>query len=77
MYKMLFDSFAETVSEPLVELLLYIERTFITGVPARGRRRSVQPRFSGQTWIVYSNVLHAIQRTTDSVERWRSKFKKN
>lgn len=71
-----FDSLVETLSEPVEDLVLYIERTYITGVPARGRRRAVQPRFPPQTWNVYNLVLNGFQRTTNAVEGWHSKFQK-
>lgn len=71
-----FDSIAENVTERVEELVLYIERTYVTGVPARGRRRAVQPRFPPQTWNAYNLVLNGVQRTTNSVEGWHSKFQK-
>lgn len=58
------------------ELFSYVQRIYVRGVTARGRRRAVPPRFPPQLWNVYELVLNKQQRTTNSVESWHSRFQR-
>lgn len=71
-----FDEVSDGVEESVLDLSLYIERTFVRGIPARGRRREVPPRFPPHVWNVYNLVLNGTQRTINTIEGWHSKFKK-
>ncbi|KAJ4449591.1 hypothetical protein ANN_00994 [Periplaneta americana] len=53
----IFYEVSDGVEESVLDLSLYIERTFVRGIPARGRRREVPPRFPPHVWNVYNLYL--------------------
>lgn len=66
----------ETVVQDLQDLVNYVDATYITGVPARGRRRAVPPRFEPGLWNVYDMVVNRLHRSTNVVEGWHSRFQR-
>ena len=59
-WELLYDN----MQEEIIELASYVETTYVTGRPARGRRRAVPPRFAPETWNVYELVINGRQRTS-------------
>lgn len=70
------DGIDNNVVEKLEELFSYVDRVYVRGVQARGRRRAVQPRFEMSIWNVYELVLNKRQRSTNAVEGWHSRFQR-
>lgn len=66
----------EDVKTKLFDLISYVERVYVRGVPARGRRQAVAPRFPPNLWNCYDMVLTKQQRTTNAVEGWHSRFQR-
>lgn len=71
-----FDLIYDEVHDDCITLADYVEKTYVRGTPARGRRRATAPRFSPQKWNVYQQVIDRSQRTNNVVEGWHSKFQK-
>lgn len=76
-----FDSIAQDVEDmdneyqqALMELVDYVEKFYIRGTPARGRRRATEARFMPDLWNVYDLTQNQIQRTNNVVEGWHSGF---
>jgi len=74
-FNMLQDD--EEMPDELLEVYDMIERTYIFGVPVRGRRRAVAPRFPPEQWNVYDSVIHEKHRTNNMVEGYHNKFQKS
>lgn len=66
----------EDVIEHLIDLLNYVDRVYVKGISARGRRRAVQPRFPPKIWNLYQLTLTKQQRSTNTVEGWHSRFQR-
>lgn len=66
----------ESLPEEVVPLYLYVERTWYRGVPARGRRRAVAPRYRPELWNQYVATISRIARTNNYSEAWNAKFTK-
>jgi hypothetical protein len=71
-----FEQLKDDIHDIVDELATYIEVTYISGKPARGRRRAVAPRFPKELWNVYEMTLSKMQRTNNIVEEWNSRFQK-
>lgn len=53
----------------LHRLLKFVDEFYISGVPGRGRRRAVNPRFAPSLWNCYDKVvINRLQRSTNVVE---------
>ncbi|KAJ4445948.1 hypothetical protein ANN_12634 [Periplaneta americana] len=72
-----FDSPIDKIEPDIMDLALYMERTYIRGSPARGRRRAMPPRFAAEIWNTYNQVLVGQHRTTNIVEGWHNRFQKH
>lgn len=57
-------------------LYAYFRKNFL-GVPARGRRRRVEPRYSPDIWNMYVATLNMQARTNNVVESWNGLITKN
>lgn len=66
----------ENIEDSVLPLWEYVKATYVSGIPARGRRRATPPRFPPHLWNVYLSVLEGIFRTTNHVEGWHSRFQK-
>lgn len=64
----------ENIVNNLMDLLNFVDRVYLRGTPARGRRRAVLPRFPLLLWNVHEIVLNRQQRSTNTVEGWHSRF---
>lgn len=75
-----FDTIVAEVPEdleddqPLMDVINYVERTYVRGRPARGRRPAVNARFPPKIWTVYELTVNRQQRSTNAVEGFHSKF---
>lgn len=47
---------------------------YVIGVPARGRRRRVKPRFDPAVWNQYEAVLLEEDRTNNPAEGWHNRY---
>lgn len=70
------DYVGERCDDDLQELVDYVDRVYVTGVRARGRRRAVAARFPPETWNVYNACVNGEQRTNNAVEGWHNRFQK-
>lgn len=70
------DGMDDDIVAKLEEVFRYVDRIYIRGVPARGRQRAVAPRFAPPIWNVYNLVLNKIQRSTNAVEGWHSRWQR-
>lgn len=57
-------------------LYTYVDQTYLRGIPTRGRRHRIPPRFSPLIWNQYATTLSGMARTTNAVEAWHGKFSK-
>lgn len=64
----------DDVHNKLADLINYVERIYVRGVTACGRRRAVAPKFEPRLWNVYDLVITKQQRLTNAVEGWHSRF---
>lgn len=74
-----FDNIVNEIPDDivaLVNLTEYIERTYIRGRPARGRRPATFARFPPNIWSVYSMCLNGQYRSNNAVEGWHSRFQR-
>lgn len=62
--------------EQLMEVINYVEHTYVRGRPARGRRAATNPQFPPNIWSVYSLTMNRRQRSTNAVEGFHSKFQR-
>lgn len=62
--------------DALMDVVQYIERTYVRGRAARGRRPASAPRFPPNIWSVYDLTVNRQQRSTNSVEGFHSKFQR-
>lgn len=62
----------EMGAEVVLPLWDYIDKTYVRGVPARGRRRAVPPLFVVDLWNVYDACLCRVHRTNNYVEAFHS-----
>lgn len=71
-----FDTIVAEVEDdqPLMDVINYVERTYVRGRPARGRRPAVNARFPPKIWTVYELTVNRQQRSTNAVEGFHSKF---
>ncbi|KAJ4444952.1 hypothetical protein ANN_06751 [Periplaneta americana] len=73
----IFDSLIDNIEPDVMDLALYMERPYIRGTPAQGRRRAMALRFAPELWNTYNQVLAGQHRTTNIVEGWHSRFQKH
>lgn len=71
----LFVQLRDDSPAEMAELFQYFERYYVRGVPARGRRRAVQPRYAPKTWNQYEAVLANSHRTNNVSEGWHNRFR--
>lgn len=66
----------EDVNEKNLDLVNFIERSYVRKLPARGRWPAVVPRFHPEVWNCYDLVRTKTQRITNNAEGWHSKFQR-
>lgn len=59
-----------------MDVISYVERTYVRGRAARGRRPASNPRFPPNIWSVYDLTVNKQQRSTNAVEGFHSKFQR-
>lgn len=82
----IFVLLKDEIDDRLYDIWTYMDRTYVRGTPARqgrqgrvvgrGRRPPAPPRFPPEIWNVYDSVINGVQRTTNVVEGWHSKFQR-
>ena len=70
------DIMEDDLPEAVLSVYETVEKTYVTGTPARGRRRAVPPRYPPAKWNVYQAVIHNEHRTNNMVEGYHNKFQK-
>lgn len=71
-----FDALVEVLEEEVLPISDYMETTYVRGRAARGRRRATPPLFPPTLWNVHDLVINDVQRTTNQVEGWHSRFQR-
>lgn len=71
-----FDWLKNRVDDAVDDVVAYMEKVYVRGVPARGRRRATPPLFPPTVWNVHNQVLADEARTTNVVEGWHSRFQR-
>ena len=71
----IFEYLVENTEENSDDLMDYVFRMYVHGRCGRGRRPEA-PRFSPETWNVFTSVLNGNHRVNNAVEGWHSKFQK-
>ena len=69
-----FELLAAEAPEDLQPVLDYFENTYVSGRPARGRRRAVPPRYIPQLWNHHLSALNKSHRTNNCSEGWHNRF---
>lgn len=69
-----FNSPESSMPEGFLEIYEYLERTYVRGSRARGRRRAVQPHYSPLLWSQYHSVLQGTARTNNISEGWHNRL---
>lgn len=66
---------AEAPETPgIQEYVEYFGETYVIGIPARGRRRGVAPRYQPRLWNVYQATLDGKAATNNAEEGWHNRF---
>lgn len=71
MFRELYDD----SPDELDELYQYFNEIYVNGVPARGRRRAVAPRYTPITWNQYDTVIANSHKTNNVSEGWHNRFR--
>ncbi|XP_043473262.1 uncharacterized protein LOC122505604 [Leptopilina heterotoma] len=66
--KTVFQLLAEKAPEELLPVLDYFNENYITGRPARGRRRAIPPRYQVHTWNQHKTTMEGSHRTNNNSE---------
>jgi len=72
-----FNDMEDDLSDAVLEVYEYFEKTYLVGTPGRGRRRAVPPRYPPAIWNVYEAVIHDDHRTNNMVESFHNTFQKS
>ena len=75
-FQLLRAELANIGDQRMEEMANYIGQTYISGRPARGRRRAVPPRYSPLHWSVYDRTLNRQNRTNYEVEGYHNRLNK-
>ena len=68
-----FNKLYDDVPDSYVPIIQYFEN-YVIGRRARGRRRTVPPRFLLSKWNAYEATLQNQQRTNNIYEGWHNRF---
>lgn len=60
--------------DKLRPILLYFDETYVSGKPARGRRRQILPRYPIELWNQHEAALRGSSRTNNVSEGWHNRF---
>lgn len=71
-----FINLRDEIHDDVLELADYVDKTYVSGCPACGRRCTMPPRFEPRVWNVYALMLIVLQRAINIVEGGHSKFQK-
>lgn len=63
------------IPDGLDGLVKYFKETYLTGIPARGRRRAKAPRYPPHLWNQHEATLQGLDRTNNVSEGWHNRFK--
>ena len=70
----LFQLLSDDAPDCMTPLFKYFDRYYVTGVPARGRRRAVQPRYPPAIWNQYEAVVANSHKMNNVSEGWHNCF---
>lgn len=70
-----YEDLLEDAPAEIKPVYHYFDRTYVRGVPARGRRRAVLPRYAPTTWNQYDAVLANSHKTNNVSEGWHNRFR--
>lgn len=59
----------------LALVFTYFEENYVIGIPRRGRRNEVQPRYPIATWNQYEAALVGSHKTNNCSEGWHNRFR--
>ena len=65
----------DEIPETLSPVVKYIEETYVLGVPRRGNRRAVPPRYPIPLWNQYEASINGEQKTNNCSEGWHNRFR--
>lgn len=69
-----FNLLDTNAPEELEDIVDYFGKTYVIGVPARGRRRARQPRYPPRLWNQYTAAREGSHRTNNISEGWHNRF---
>lgn len=70
-----FQELRNDSPDELKDLLEYFDTYYVRGIPARGRRRAVQPRFPPNIWNQYDAAVANSHKTNNISEGWHNRFR--
>lgn len=70
-----FQTLADTAPNEMEELFQYFNQYYVRGVPPRGRRRAVTPRYPPAKWNQYQAVVSNSHKTNNVSEGWHNRFR--
>lgn len=69
-----FDLFYDKIPQEFAVIADYFEKVYVRGIPARGRRRAVKPRYHPRKWNQYTAVIQGTARTNNASEGWHNRL---
>lgn len=70
-----FNLLRDRCPEDFLPVLEYFARTYVHGIPARGRRRAVLPRYPPSLWNQYTAAVNNTHKTNNASEGWHNRFR--
>lgn len=67
-----FNLLREDCPEDLIPVVDYFERIYVIGVPRRGRRRAVPPRYVPELWNQHESAIELTHKTNNSAEGYHN-----
>lgn len=62
------------IPDDLVPVATYFDQTYVRGIPVRGRRRHVPPRYALNIWNQYDAAINNKHKTNNLSEGWHNRF---
>lgn len=70
----IFSLLEDDAPEDLLPIFEYFEKNYVLGVPARGRRKGILPRYPPAIWNQHQAALTGSHRTNNVSEGWHNRF---
>lgn len=70
-FRLLKNAWPEANFKPI---MTYFDSTYVNGIPARGRRAAVAPRYPPHQWNQYESAVNKSHRTNNVSEAWHQRF---